>query len=103
MKWISAELYEKIETGKDKLGNPIYKLKSLELLKVRVAPWTIEETEQLGQSFTKSHIKLITPEKFYSSQCLPWTIEIQGHSCEVESVKKLGNRFTALLVKAVKL
>jgi hypothetical protein len=102
MKWIKAELYTKVETGTDKLKNPIYKDKKTTDIKVRLTSWNTAMQVALGQEYLKTHRKFITPSsaELFAEPHL-FSVAIDGKKYTVESVKALG-KFTSVTVKAMK-
>lgn len=121
MRWVKAELFGKVKVGEDRLKNPIFEDKKICDIKVRATPWNISEITQLGQSFTTSNRKFITPSRVILfrgywewntfsfvdgeivSQYERCSVVVNGDKYNVESIKSLGGKFTGLTVKAVKL
>lgn len=102
MRWITAELYTKVETGTDRLKNPIYEDKKTADIKVRLTPWSTAMQVALGQEYLKTHRKFITPSsaEIFKEPHL-CSVTIDGKKYTVESVKELS-KFTSVTVKAVK-
>lgn len=102
MKWINAQLYTKTETSKDKLKNPIYTSVKKADIKLRITPQKTEIKSTLGQQYTTTNLKLITPEK--SEIFMPLylhSLVIDNIMYSIESVTA-NSRFTYIVIKEMK-
>lgn len=96
MKWDDATLISLVQTGVDRLSNPIYEEKEIMNVKARFQPWNQEDINIEGREVTMNQRKVILRMK---KSDFPQCEKIKFNEIhDITKVKDLS-RFVALYVK----
>lgn len=101
MIWKPVTIINRSETGKDALGNPIYKESNGSQFPARFTPWDAKDIALEGREITANQRKLLVrmPRKEVPD-CQK--VEFEGKIYQITQITDLYPRFTMLYVKKYK-
>ena len=98
MRWLKATLLHSVETGTDKLGNPIKVDKEVQTVDVRMAPWSLDDVALEGREITETNEKIVCRIRYESfPECDK--VCIDGKIYHINGIRRHEARYVALTAR----